>query len=122
MEQLRQNNVQVNKHIMWNLEDKVDADFLSVALSDILSEMDKSIDPGRQRACLVHCAMGLSRSVAICAAWLICSKKYSLSKAMDTIRMARPDANPNLGFLAALRALEQSGGNVKEARNRIKKR
>eukprot|EP00977_Amphora_coffeiformis_P024357 scaffold15612_cov105-Amphora_coffeaeformis.AAC.2 len=69
--------------------------------------------------CLVHCAFGISRSVSICAAWLISRRQLTLSQALQQIRAVRPDAAPNMGFLASLRGLEQCKGNMAAAMERM---
>jgi hypothetical protein len=38
-----------------------------------------------------------------------------LEDALDGIRKIRPQAEPNIGFLAALKAIEQEHGDVKNA-------
>jgi protein-tyrosine phosphatase len=102
----------------WALADQSQANLISARLSEILELMDESINPDENRACLVHCAFGVSRSAAVCAAWLIARRQMSLQQAMEQIRVVRPEASPNMGFVASLRALEQSGGNVEEAQQR----
>jgi protein-tyrosine phosphatase len=99
-----------HKQIVWRLVDKPSATFLCPDLIQILSIMDES------RPVLVHCAQGVSRSAAVCAAWLISRHHCStLQQAMTIIRQARPQAQPNLGFLAALKAIERHQGNVETA-------
>lgn len=120
----------VVRHEKWDLADKCQADFLSKRLAEILQIISNSIDNptpspslgGRERPrrnCLVHCARGVSRSAAVCAAWLISKQGYSLSESLDLIRSAR-DVNPNMGFLAGLRAVEQCNGDVRLAQERLK--
>jgi protein-tyrosine phosphatase len=104
----------------WTLADQSQANLISVRLSEILNVMDQSINPDENRACLVHCAFGVSRSAAVCAAWLIARRHLSLQQAMEQIRVARPDASPNMGFVAGLRALEQCGGNIEDAQRRTR--
>lgn len=114
---LREESIQVS-HIQWSLEDRWSADFLCPQLQDVLVAMDEAMtDHG---ACLVHCAFGISRSSALCAAWLMTRRQMSLATALGCIRQARPEAQPNLGFVAALRALEQTGS-VEAARERLMK-
>lgn len=105
----------VAEHFVWNLQDSSDSTFLE---SDSLPHALACIDRGNQ--ILVHCAFGVSRSAALCAAWLISRRRCpTLAHAMDMIRAARPSVNPKAGFLAELRALEQCGGNVERARVRL---
>ena len=110
-------------HEVWDIADQSQSDFLSERLEQILHQIDARIlvvvDQQSQGHCLVHCAFGISRSVAICAAWLISRRQLSLATALQRIRAVRPDAAPNMGFVAALRALEQSGGHVAAARQRM---
>ena len=57
-------------------------------------------------AVLVHCHEGRSRSVALVAAWLMASRGLALREALAAMRAARPEAQPNPGFLAALAELD----------------
>lgn len=59
-------------------------------------------------AVLVHCVAGMSRSVAITAAWMVQHEGLSLKHAMDAIRARRPVALPNVGFRLALAKHEVS--------------
>lgn len=102
----------------WTLADQSQANLISTRLSEILQLMDQSIHPDENRACLVHCAFGVCRSAAVCAAWLISRRHISLQQAMEQIRVVRPEASPNMGFVAGLRALEQCGGNIEDAQQR----
>ena len=45
---------------------------------------------------LVHCASGVSRSVATCCAWLMTRQGYMYQDALHLIRKNRPHANPNM--------------------------
>mmetsp|Transcript_16959 Transcript_16959/g.20941 ORF Transcript_16959/g.20941 Transcript_16959/m.20941 type:complete len:110 (+) Transcript_16959:185-514(+) len=54
---------------------------------------------------LVHCLAGKSRSSAVIAAFLLHTNVVDdLQEAMEFIRSNRPNAQPNLGFCAQLRA------------------
>ena len=92
----------------------------------IKGDEDKNIGGSEResssKACLVHCAFGVSRSAAVCAAWLISRQGLSLEQALRRIRAARPEASPNMGFIASLRALEQCQGSVAAARKRLEKK
>jgi protein-tyrosine phosphatase len=101
------------KHVEYKLRDTPDEALVSSRLDEVLREMDTYLlarsDSESHRACLVHCAMGQSRSAAVMAAWLITREGSSLEAALGKIRRARPAIHPNLGFIAGLRAVEQSG-------------
>jgi len=108
----------VKEHVVWMLCDAVRADLLSKNhLLRVFGILDKATT---HDACLIHCAKGASRSVSVCAAWLLASRRYkTLELVLERIRRVRPNANPNLGFLSSLRALEQCEGDVTKARERL---
>ncbi|KAJ7689404.1 hypothetical protein B0H17DRAFT_937233 [Mycena rosella] len=81
------------------LDDTADADILVhfiPAITFIQSELDKG------RGVLVHCQAGMSRSVTIVAAYLMYTQKIDPETALDIIRKARPNVEPNPGFLLQL--------------------
>lgn len=51
---------------------------------------------------LVHCAEGVSRSVSVVAAFLMASKGWTPTQAIDFIKSKRRIANPNFGFVQQL--------------------
>lgn len=111
-------------HVEWALDDSSRATFVSARLDEILLAMDEVAEHDdtaspRRRACLVHCAAGVSRSAAVCAAWLISRPKLTLAEALNEVKRVRPVASPKLGFIAGLRAIEQCNGNVEAARRRM---
>ncbi|CAL1396918.1 unnamed protein product [Linum trigynum] len=66
---------------------------------------------------LVHCFMGVSRSVTVVVAYLMKKRHMSLSQALQHVRSRRPQASPNPGFISQLQKFEQSlkeGENAKE--------
>jgi predicted protein tyrosine phosphatase len=109
------------RHEIWNLPDRGTADFLSDRLSTILDLVDESLPSLEtpKKGCLVHCAQGISRSVAVCAAWYMSRKEASLEQTLAVIRQVRPQALPNMGFIACLRAIEQCHGDIQAARERM---
>jgi predicted protein tyrosine phosphatase len=115
---LSKSTAPVQEHIVWILRDDVQAELLSeLHLRRIFAILDQT---NSQDACLIHCSKGSSRSVSACAAWLLYSRKFTtLESALTRIRRVRPNASPNLGFLASLRALEQCHGNLTNARERM---
>ncbi|KAJ7204785.1 hypothetical protein GGX14DRAFT_459753 [Mycena pura] len=81
------------------LDDTEDADVLVhfiPAITFIQAELDKG------RGLLVHCQAGMSRSVTIVAAYLMYSQRIDPQEALDVIRKARPNIDPNPGFLLQL--------------------
>ncbi|KAF7318817.1 hypothetical protein HMN09_00217000 [Mycena chlorophos] len=66
------------------------------AITFIQAELDKG------RGVLVHCQAGMSRSVTIVAAYLMYTQNIDTEAALDLIRKARPNIDPNPGFLLQL--------------------
>ncbi|KAI5383875.1 Very-long-chain (3R)-3-hydroxyacyl-CoA dehydratase [Lathyrus oleraceus] len=56
---------------------------------------------------LVHCFEGKSRSVTLVLAYLMLRKKYTLSKAWQTMKQVHRRAQPNDGFAKILQVLDQ---------------
>jgi predicted protein tyrosine phosphatase len=112
-------DVTMHQQIIWRIADKIDAVFLCDELIQVLDSIDQSINSNQP--CLVHCVQGRSRSVSVCAAFLLSRKHVTtLEQALDLIRKARPYAKPNIGFLAALKAIEREHGDVTNAIERWK--
>lgn len=59
-----------------------------------------------ERKVLVHCLLGVSRSVTVVTAFLMFLRRMSFAEAFKRVRRARPFANPNLGFTLTLEAIE----------------
>uniref|UniRef100_A0A0W0FZG5 protein-tyrosine-phosphatase n=1 Tax=Moniliophthora roreri TaxID=221103 RepID=A0A0W0FZG5_MONRR len=81
------------------LDDTEEADILQhflPSISFIQAELSKG------RGVLVHCQAGISRSVAIVAAYLMYDRHLTPDEALDLIRKARPSVDPNPGFLLQL--------------------
>ncbi|XP_060096838.1 dual specificity phosphatase 28 [Heteronotia binoei] len=57
--------------------------------------------------CLVYCKNGRSRSAAICTAYLMKHHRLSLKDAFETVKTARPVAEPNAGFWSQLQKYEE---------------
>jgi protein-tyrosine phosphatase len=58
----------------------------------------------------VHCAAGVSRSTLATAAYLMRSRLWPAADALAFVRVGRPVANPNRGFLDLLAAYERRLG------------
>ena len=56
---------------------------------------------------LVHCFQGKSRSVTICAMYVMRARGCGCDDALNLVRASRPMANPNEAFVAALRDEER---------------
>ncbi|KAK2538610.1 Dusp28 [Columba livia] len=57
--------------------------------------------------CLVYCKNGRSRSAAVCTAYLMKHRKLPLKDAFETVKTARPVAEPNAGFWSQLQRYEE---------------
>ena len=66
----------------------------------------KAANPGS--VVLVHCAMGVSRSVACVCAFIMRSERCAVETALRSVRVARPQALPNEGFLEQLVSFEKT--------------
>jgi len=101
----------------YDIEDHPCADLLGV-LPSAIREIDKIMKSrkGESRPCvLVHCASGISRSVAVCTAWIMLRQAMQLEEALIQVRKARPQALPNHGFVQCLQLLENAKGDLKAA-------
>lgn len=81
------------------LDDTAEADIMVhfiPAITFIQAELDKG------RGVLVHCQAGMSRSVTIVAAYLMYTQNIDPTAALEIIRNARPNVEPNPGFLLQL--------------------
>ena len=58
---------------------------------------------------LVHCVAGISRSAALLAAYLTSCCLLPLQASLDILRLARPIARPNPGFLRQLELFDWTG-------------
>ncbi|KAK7044814.1 hypothetical protein R3P38DRAFT_2881005 [Favolaschia claudopus] len=91
------------------LDDTEEADILVhfiPSITFIQAELDKG------RGVLVHCQAGMSRSVTIVAAYLMYSEHIDTQTALDIIRRARPNIDPNPGFLQQLEVFHQASFNI----------
>lgn len=82
---------------------------------------DKAVVETNQRfgKVLVHCYQGKSRSAAVCCAYIMARKGWSLDEALDIVRRTHPKASPNSGFLRSLQhwALTENTTSIVENAN-----
>ncbi|MBA0651461.1 hypothetical protein Goklo_018785 [Gossypium klotzschianum] len=57
---------------------------------------------------LVHCFMGISRSVTVVIAYLMKKHGMRLSQALEHVKRRRPQASPNSGFILQLQQFEKT--------------
>jgi len=85
------------------------------ALPAALDFLDEHLLRSPSGGVLVHCASGVSRSVATCVAWLIMRHSLSLDQALSQVRAGRPLGNPNAGFTLQLQQLERHSASIPDA-------
>ncbi|KAL3826694.1 hypothetical protein ACHAXA_001217 [Cyclostephanos tholiformis] len=99
-------NMEIN-HKVIPLRDNVDSDLTSM-LPEALVAIDEALGIDDRRICLVHCAMGASRSVSVIVAYLLSRHSHTFNtfdEALRHVRTVRPQAMPNSGFEMELRKL-----------------
>ena len=69
---------------------------MGLLIQRVCDELVSALSAGTR--CLVHCAAGMSRSVSLCAAYLIRREGMTMKDAILRIRERRPCANPNPSF------------------------
>uniref|UniRef100_A0A182MH32 Dual specificity protein phosphatase 22 n=1 Tax=Anopheles culicifacies TaxID=139723 RepID=A0A182MH32_9DIPT len=74
----------------------------------------------KQGNVLIHCLAGMSRSVTVAVAYIMCVTPLSWKEALKVVRAGRSIANPNLGFQNQLQEFETS--KLIEERRRLKER
>ncbi len=80
-------------------DDMVDID-ITKYFDEAFEFIDKAKKPNCR--CLVHCAMGQSRSVSIVIGYLMSRNKLSFDEAYKYVKEKRPSADPNMGFVSRL--------------------
>lgn len=93
--------------LLLGLADTVDA--------NLSGHLQKGVDyiadaKAKNEKVLVHCFAGLSRSASLVCAYLMREYRWSFEKSLDFIRLARPNACPNDGFVKQLEAFEKQLG------------
>ena len=83
-----------------------------VKIDDITNEnikkyFNSSFNFIKKNKTLVHCAMGVSRSVSIVIAYLMRASAMNYDDAYALVRKERPIANPNPGFIKQLKQYER---------------
>lgn len=87
-----------------NIQDKPDFD-----LDKVFEDCFDFIDDGRHYGnVLVHCSgtIGLSRSTAVCIAYLMSKEKQKFNDAFNNVKEARSFVKPNEGFIKQLKDYE----------------
>ncbi|KAL4646444.1 dual specificity protein phosphatase 22-B-like [Arapaima gigas] len=86
------------------------SDLPSQDLTQHFKESIKFIHESRLKGegCLVHCLAGVSRSVTLVVAYIMSVTSLGWQDALAAVRVARPCAGPNVGFLRQLEDFENS--------------
>ncbi|CEL93714.1 unnamed protein product [Vitrella brassicaformis CCMP3155] len=84
--------------------------------SDLIAHLDEACEfiegvmDGEPTAdVLIHCHQGISRSAAVCIAYLMKASKMSFDDALSWVEDAHPPTCPNLNFRKQLRLYERMG-------------
>nr|CCD15809.1 unnamed protein product [Trypanosoma congolense IL3000] len=88
------------RHHTLPVDDVPDENIRSV-FDEAFEFIDKARDNGKN--VLVHCFAGVSRSATIVVAYMMSRHGYSLDEALELMKNARPEAQPNEGFMNTLR-------------------
>jgi len=100
---------EMRKRLFFNLQDhehvQISAAF-SQSTAFIEDAVKTQVAPGVPSRVFVHCMAGRSRSVTLILAYLMSSRQMSLRQALDLVKVRRPMACPNVGFLKQLQQLE----------------
>lgn len=101
--QLRQ---QFEEYLYLPMHDSVEADGVQTALNQACSFLDIMHERGLPT--YVHCRAGKSRSAMIVMAYLMHQRRWRLQQAYAYVTTCRPDASPNIGFIAELMHFERT--------------
>jgi protein-tyrosine phosphatase len=93
-------------HLCIPLEDSETANLLG-ALEGALKFMGQAVDSGG--CVLVHCHNGVSRSVAVVAAFMCHRMHLNFEAALEALRMNVPAAQPNAGFVQQVKLFVEMG-------------
>lgn len=63
----------------------------------------------------IHCMMGVSRSVTILLAYLMTQTNKSINTILEDVRLTRPIANPNPGFITQLTSFRSNTRKFRES-------
>lgn len=73
---------------------------ISIYFNTIANFIEQALQQG---GCVfVHCMAGISRSSTVLIAYLVLKRNLSLPDAINLVHRARPQINPNRGFLSQL--------------------
>ncbi len=84
---------------------------LHIKINDLPSEnikkyFNSSFNFIKKNKTLIHCAMGISRSVSITIAYLMRSQSMTFNEAFALVKKSRSIADPNPGFIEQLKKYE----------------
>ncbi|XP_078121132.1 dual specificity phosphatase 28 [Sander vitreus] len=79
---------------------------------DLYAHFDRAADAIQKEAnsggrSVVYCKNGRSRSATICIAYLMKHRRLTLTEALQKVKTARHEIDPNPGFLSQLQRYEQ---------------
>ncbi|KAH9405015.1 Dual specificity protein phosphatase 1 [Tyrophagus putrescentiae] len=77
-------------------------DDITMVINEALDYIDKMKSTSENGKILVHCHAGISRSPAMCLAYLIKSQQWTLEEAFEYIKARRGSISPNFNFMTQL--------------------
>jgi len=94
------------RHLCIPVQDSEYEDLL-IHLPQACHFIQTALDAGGK--VLVHCVMGISRSVTVVCAFLMETRHMSSINALSYVKKRRPQIHPNYGFIKQLKVFEETG-------------
>lgn len=88
-------------YLRFRLEDDVFAD-----IAPFFARTYRFIQRAHSGSVLIHCFMGISRSVTLACSYLMRKQNWTVDRALEHIRESRQEACPNAGFMQELYRFE----------------
>ncbi len=89
------------QYLTLYLEDSPNQDIVRI-LYDVFEFIEKAHASASGGSVLVHCTQGISRSAALCIAYIMYNRKVPYDEAFKGVKSIRGVSNPNIGFTCQL--------------------
>lgn len=110
-ENLYPSDSSIKHYMQFHADDAADYDILAKHFAEARRFIDNAKREGGR--CLVHCAMGINRSGAICAAYIMVDRHWDLLSVMELLKKKRGRILANRGFQRELIRFAQDNGLLK---------
>lgn len=104
-------------HLLIPVQDATNTDLLS-HLPSAIAWIRRALDSTPTAAVLIHCHMGISRSVTVACAFLMRVTGMTCGEALHHVQWKHRVANPNAGFLRQLSSFERTLNHTASRRTR----